>query len=113
MKSIIEYKNKSSGFVKFIVIIIIGVLVLSYYSIDIRGVAESPAAQQNFAYVKGIVVSVWDKYLKEPATYLWNNVFLGLMWTSFIGNMKKIENGEPNDLEANTPKVESNDITVN
>ena len=103
-------KNQKNGLISIlgmIVITIIAVFVLSYFNISIRGVVESPAAQDNINYVGGASKSVWDKYLKGPASYLWNDVWVDIFWKGFILNMERIRDGKSTvfDEAANNLKV--------
>lgn len=96
--------NNQKGLIKFIILIIIGILVLSYFSIDIRGIVESEQSQSNFQYVWGWVVFVWAEYLGEPVRYFWDEIFLGIIWSAFTENMERIKQGQPNDLERGAPQ---------
>lgn len=100
-------KNNQKG-ISWLGIIIVGfilILVLSYFKISIRSVVESPEGQDNLNYVQETSQSVWDKYLKNPATYLWNDVFVDIFWKSFINNMERIRDGKPSDYEKYAPIV--------
>ena len=102
-----NFKKKNSGF-SILGIIILGVvviLVLSYFKISIRGVVESPTGQDNIEYVALGTKSVWQKYLKEPAHYLWKDVWLDIFWQGFINNMKRIRDGQPTDLDRAAPSA--------
>ncbi len=57
------------GFVKWIIVIIIALIVLGYYGIDVRKAAGSPMAKANIAYAKDIAGSTWNNYLKGSAEY--------------------------------------------
>lgn len=46
--------------IRFIIILIILVLALSYFGISIRSVAESPAGTDNFAYLTNILSAGWS-----------------------------------------------------
>ena len=50
--------------------------------------------QDNVSYVWTGVVNFWDRYLAGPADYIWNDVFVDLIWESFIVNMQALRNGE-------------------
>jgi hypothetical protein len=84
---------------------VILILVLSYFKISVKSVVESPTGQENITYVRGGTISLWDKYLSQPASYLWNDVFINIFWKSFINNMERIRDGQPNDYELNAPTV--------
>ena len=97
--------NKKGGIsiLGMLVLAFILILVLSYFKISIRSVVESPEGQNNINYVTENTKTFWDKYLKEPASYLWNDVFLKIFWASFINNMERIRDGKPTDYELSAP----------
>ncbi|MBI1999378.1 MAG: hypothetical protein HYS74_01840 [Parcubacteria group bacterium] len=97
--------QKQSGLVKLILLVIFVILVLSYFSIDVRGIVESEQSQKNFTYVWGWVVFVWDRYLGEPVRYVWNNIVVNLLWESFVSNLERIKRGAPNDFELMAPQA--------
>lgn len=92
-------KNGGISILKIIIIIAIAILVLSYFRISIKSVVESPTGQENINYVQGSTKSVWDKYLKDPAYYLWHDVWVNIFWKSFISNMERIRDGKPTDFD--------------
>ncbi|KKR65009.1 MAG: 2-oxoglutarate dehydrogenase, E1 subunit [Parcubacteria group bacterium GW2011_GWF1_40_5] len=81
-------------------------LVLSYFKISIRSVIENPEAQDNINYVGGGTRNLWNDYLKKPASYLWNDVFVNIFWQSFINNMERIRDGQLTDYETVAPVVQ-------
>jgi hypothetical protein len=88
------------------VIAIVAILVLSYFNISLRGVVNSPVAQDNINYVGGASKSVWEKYLKDPAYYLWHDVWVNIFWKGFINNMERIRDGQPTDVQNFAPTVD-------
>ena len=105
MFNLINNPKKQSGFIKFIIIIIIAIIILSYFGFNLRAIVESPTTQGNLGYVWGGVVFVWDTWLVGPVSYLWNDIFINLLWDSFIDNMKKIKAGEPTTIEELAPST--------
>ena len=75
------------------VIIIIAVIVLSYFNFDLRGLIESPQAQENFAYVWGWVVYIWNEYLSSSVLYFWNEIFLNVIWEMFTEGLQSMKDG--------------------
>ena len=65
-------KNKQSGLIKMIIVIIIAIAVLSYYGFDIKNFFTSPQAQKNFGYIWNFIKDVWFHYLAGPAHRLWD-----------------------------------------
>ena len=85
--------------IKYIIIGLIAIIVLSFFGYDLKDIVESPLAQKNLEYSKDGVVHVWDKYLKGPLSYLWNNIFIGVIWNSFMNNLGRLNAGAPSQLE--------------
>lgn len=46
--------------VRFIILVVILILALSYFGISIRDVAESPTGQENFTFVWAYVEEGWE-----------------------------------------------------
>ena len=46
--------------IRLILVIVIGVLALSYLGISLRGIVESPAGQQNIHFVWQLVQDGWQ-----------------------------------------------------
>jgi len=99
---------KNKGLIKLILIIIIGIIILSYFGFNIQSIVESPESQSNLGYIWGLVVTAWTNYLMQPVTYFWNNIFIDLLWSAFVSNFDRIKNGEPTDFELSTPAVQYN-----
>jgi len=92
-------KNNGISIVGILVLGAILLLVLGYFKISVREVVESPESQENIEYVKESTKSFWDKYLKDPARYLWNDIWVELFWRPFVENMQKLRDGMPTDLD--------------
>jgi len=73
--------NKKRGIIKLVILIVIGILVLSYFRVDIRQIAESDLAQKNLGYVWGIVQYFWHNFLEQPAQWVWNRIVTDLIWS--------------------------------
>jgi hypothetical protein len=76
--------------IKLIIIIVILILVVSYFGINIQQVATSPASQGNFSYVWNGAVHLWDTYLAGPLTYAWNTVGTAL-WKAFMQGVQNVK----------------------
>jgi|SRR3989344_3190106 len=101
-------KNRGLSILGIFFLGIIIIFTLSYFRINIREIAESPTGQDNINYIEGSSKSFWDKYLKDPASYLWNDIWVDIFWKSFISNMERIRDGQPTDLENAAPKANPN-----
>ena len=62
--------NNQRGLIKLIAVMVIAIIILSYFQVDVRKVIESEAVQQNFHYLWGLVSKVWNSVAIE---LIWNN----------------------------------------
>jgi hypothetical protein len=92
--------------IKYIILIIILIAVLSYFGINIKSIVESDIFKENFGYVWNWCKYVWETYLAGPAKYLWNDVFVDLLWNSFIDNLKRIKGGKSPEIIEYAPSID-------
>jgi hypothetical protein len=76
--------NPQGGFVKLIIILVIAILVLSYLGFDLKSIVESQQNQKNFGYVGAYISAFWTKYMKGPATWIWDNIMVKIVWEKCI-----------------------------
>lgn len=79
---------------RLVILIIIIIAVLSYFGFNLKNFFESDIVRNNFNYVWNFVKYVWENYLARPARYLWNDVFIDLIWDSFIENLQRFKAGQ-------------------
>lgn len=95
--------NFQSGFIrlKTLVIIILILVGLGMLGVNVEeDVVGNEDVQGNVSYVWAGVVSFWNNYLAGPANYLWHDIFVGLIWESFIVNMQALQAGQsPTNFE--------------
>ena len=91
--------------IKWIIILVIVLLVLSYFGFSLRALVDQPVTQDNFTYVATSTVSFWDRYLSQPAGYLWNNVFINLIWDPAIYNLEQMKAGQPTNIATSSPTL--------
>ncbi len=105
-----QFKNKQKGMsiLGFLVLAAGLILILSYFNISIKTVVESPAGQENIEYVKGGGKSLWDEYLAESVSYLWNDIWVKLFWRPFVDNMERLRDGRPTDFDEASTGVQIN-----
>ncbi|HEU5114969.1 MAG TPA: hypothetical protein VFT82_04365 [Candidatus Paceibacterota bacterium] len=84
--------------VKYIILAIIVILVLSFFGYDLKAIIEAPVTQNNIHYTWSGVTWVWD-HVKGPVLYLYNNVFIGILWQAFLSNLGRINAGAPTELQ--------------
>jgi hypothetical protein len=84
------------GLVKAIILIVIALLIISYFGFNLRSLASAPTTQSNFGYVKEVLVNVWDSFLKRPVLIVWN-IFITYIWNPAINNLQ-----HPQAISTNT-----------
>jgi hypothetical protein len=104
-KYIDNKKNRGVSLIGILIIGLVVILVIGYFNISVKKVVESPGAQDNLHYVGDSTKSAWDKFLKEPVHYLWQDVWINIFWKGFISNMERIRDGKPTDFQTAAPKT--------
>lgn len=90
-------KNTQSGLIRTILIIVFAIFLLSYFGIDLQKAVESQQAQKNIGYVKAVVITVWERYLERPLTYV-GHIFIDYIWNPLIRSLKKNANTTTTEL---------------
>lgn len=74
-----------------IILIIVAILVLSYFGISIQKIAESETGQANFEYlwdliksIWGYVVEFWENNLKTQFLSIWDKIPLPESWKTAL-----------------------------
>jgi len=98
--------DRGISMIGWIIIGAIALVALGFYGIDVQNVVENPTSQKNISYVRGGVEFVWKNYLSKPVDYLWNDVFVDLIWGAFTENMGRIKGGRATQLEEMAPKFD-------
>ncbi|MBU4353388.1 hypothetical protein L6251_02190 [Candidatus Parcubacteria bacterium] len=64
--------KQQQGFIKIVFLIVLLIIILSYFNIDIRTFFESEIFKKNFNYVWNGIKDFWTDYLQRPAGFIWN-----------------------------------------
>jgi hypothetical protein len=76
-------KNSERGFVSTIFSIIGALIILQFvFKVDVIGFLKSPDVGEVFSYLKRFVVLIWEKFLVAPASFLWHEVFINIVWNT-------------------------------
>ena len=102
----LNYKKGGISIIGLIVFVIITVLILNYFNINVRKIAQSPTGQTNINYVadntKTIAQNTWEKYIKDELAHIWNDIIVKIFIQSFIDNMT----GKPSDFGNISPTTQ-------
>jgi len=73
--------RNNRGFTTTIVLIIFGIILLSYLGVDLQNSSASPIIKKNFTYVIGQAKNLWTNFLREPtlaSVHIFKEWFLAL-----------------------------------
>ena len=76
--------KSNKGILRFIILVIIGIVILSYFGFNLQNIFESDTSKSNFGYVWHFVSYVWNTFLVTPATFIWDKIIVGIMWESLF-----------------------------
>lgn len=79
-----KINQNQRGFIKYVILIVIGILILSYFGFDIKKTVESEQSQSNLSYVWGLAVYVWDHFLAGPVIWVWSKIIVGFLWNTVL-----------------------------
>lgn len=88
-----EKKNGTRGFIKLIILIVIGLIVLGYFGLNIKDILASPVVKENLAYAWEIAKHVWNTWLAAPAQWIWEHI-LKFLWELFLNGLNGLKNGQ-------------------
>ncbi|MBI2482338.1 MAG: hypothetical protein HYV76_02140 [Candidatus Vogelbacteria bacterium] len=78
------------GFIKWIIVVVVGIFILTLLRVDIRGIVNSDIGQSNFNYLWELINGAWDwlvwfwgAYLREPFWLIVNALQLPRLWEVF------------------------------
>lgn len=98
--------NYKKGSLKWIIYIIIGIALASFYfGFSVQDVVENEQTQSNFSYISTHLGTFYEAHLAEKVNYIWNDIIVDLLWNSFIENMQRVRNGEPTNIEMLAPSI--------
>jgi hypothetical protein len=80
-------KDKQKGFIGLIIVLIFA-LSLAKYFFDWSAVdfLKSPKLLEVLIYIKKFVLIVWKTILVTPATFIWNEVVVGIIWKTIVAS---------------------------
>jgi len=83
-----NYLNKNGGLIKWIILIVVAILILSYFGVDIKNFFMSDQVHKNFGYIWNFIKGIWNNYLIAPAHLVWG-IFLQYVWDPFLNVINK------------------------
>ncbi len=79
--------GKNKGFMKIAFIIIVAIAVILFF-VDFKSLVDSKLdskrLQNNVQYIKTLSVSIWEGYISTSAFYIWNKIFVKLIYTDLF-----------------------------
>lgn len=97
--------NPKGGFVRLIILIIILILVLSFFGINLKSVVESPQSKENFSYVWGSIKHIWVNILSSPVTYVWSKISDWGFWDNLFFKFKEAGENIGEHIKDTSPEL--------
>ncbi len=80
MISMIAYNNTNrGGLIRTVIFIAVILIVLAYFGLNLRGIVASPTFRDNWKFVSGLAMTIWDKYLSVILAFIWNHLISPLI----------------------------------
>jgi len=103
------HKKRQQGSLKWIIIIIIAIVVASYFfDFSVQDAVEDEQTQSNFSYIQTETNKFYTEHLKKSIDYFWNDIFIDLIWDSFKGDLEKLKAGEMTAAQEAGPGIDLN-----
>ncbi|MCA9353053.1 hypothetical protein KC901_02620 [Patescibacteria group bacterium] len=70
---LIHLQQKERGFLKWILIIVIAIIIASYFfDFSLQDAVEDEQTQSNLGYIWDHIVTFYDSYLRQTVEWLWD-----------------------------------------
>lgn len=79
---------RNQGLIKLIILIIVAVVILSYFGFDLKSILTSDLIKNNFGFLWDGLKTIWNSYLSEPANFVWG-IFYDNLWLTFLESMNR------------------------
>lgn len=80
--------NRSNGFVKAILVIVLALIVLGFFGYNLESIVNSPDVKGNFSYAWGLLLKLWNLLL-TLLTWVWDNIVIKLVWNNLQAILNK------------------------
>lgn len=86
----LKIKNKrgkgQAGLIHLFALFAIFAATLWYFQIDVRGFVDAhPEIKNSLLAGKDFVMSVWNNYIQPNAEYLWQDIWIDVIWKFIKG----------------------------
>ena len=89
------YMNKPSeqGFLKLIILIVIGLIILGYFGLNIQDILAKPVVHDNLVAFWEFLKWLWNNFLVGPATWIWEHN-IKFFWQLFLDGINGLRDGQ-------------------
>lgn len=85
-----QRRHRQQGFIRLILLIVIGLIVLGYFGLNLKDILASPVVQENLSYAWELAKTLWTNWLQGPATWIFENV-IKFLWDLFLEGLGKLK----------------------
>jgi hypothetical protein len=77
--------QKGFGLLRTILILAVLLVIISLLGVNFeQDVVQNEVVQTNFGYAVGWLADLWSNHLSAPVLYVWNDIFIELLWNPFV-----------------------------
>lgn len=85
-----DKKTGESGSIKWIILIIIALVIASYFfDFNVQEAIEDEQTQSNYNYIKTHLVNFYNAYLQQPIDFIWNDILIDFVWNNISGALQE------------------------
>lgn len=103
--NLVKNLDQKGSIIKWVVIIIAIILVLSYFNVNIEQFLKKPIVRDNFGFVTNKILYVWQNFLQKPVRAAYR-FFVYYIWEPLIDGLERMRNEQPAfDIKDKVPKL--------
>ena len=88
-----QYGKREQGFISAVIVIIITFALLKYFlNWSVIDFVQSESVARVIGYLKRFIIIVCESFIKGPATYIWNEIFVGIIWEFIVDSYEILKN---------------------
>lgn len=100
------------GSIKWIILIIIGLVLASYFfDFSVQDAVEDEQTQSNYNYIKTHTLNFYNAYLRQPLSYFWDTIVIDIIWNNFTEYFTSVQNGESTILDQAAKNIGSQNFS--
>ena len=80
-----KFTNRTgeSGSIKWIILLIIGIVIASYFfDFSVQDAIEAEQTQSNYQYIRTHLIEFYNAFLRTTLEFFWENIIINILWNN-------------------------------